>query len=96
MNQKRYQFNSMTKKIITIGSGEKCDLSYQNVKNLSKINTTVFFDIANKQWMLIDGFNDEKSKEGTWIFTTHPIKIQNEMNMKLWDKKIKFTIVCTD
>ena len=92
MNQKKYQFHSITKKIITIGTGEKCDLSYPNVKTLSKINTTVFFDKETKQWMIRDGFNNEKSKEGTWIFTTHPIMIQNEMNMKLWNNQIKFTL----
>ena len=88
-NKKRYLYHSIIKKEITIGRGEECDLSFPSYKNISKIQSTIYFDVIKRQWMIRDGYDDMSSEKGTWIFSINPILVYNGMVIKLWDNLIQ-------
>ena len=89
VNKKSYLYHPTTKKEITIGRGEECDLSFPSYKNLSKIQSTIYFDVIKRQWMIRDGYDDMLSEKGTWIFSINPILIYNGMIIHLWDNHIQ-------
>ena len=88
-NKKRYLYHSIIKKEITIGRGEECDLSFPSYKNISKVQSTIYFDVIKRQWMIRDGYDDMSSEKGTWIFSINPILVYNGMVIKLWDNLIQ-------
>ena len=88
-NKKRYLYHSIIKKEITIGRGEECDLSFPSYKNISKVQSTIYFDVIKRQWMIRDGYDDRSSEKGTWIFSINPILVYNGMVINLWDNFIQ-------
>lgn len=88
-NKKRYLYHSIIKKEITIGRGEECDLSFPSYKNISKVQSTIYFDVIKRQWMIRDGYDDMSSEKGTWIFSINPILVYNGMVINLWDNFIQ-------
>ena len=88
-NKKRYLYHSIIKKEITIGRGEECDLSFPSYKNISKVQSTIYFDVIKRQWMIRDGYDDMSSEKGTWIFSINPILGYNGMVINLWDNFIQ-------
>ena len=88
-NKKRYLYHSILKKEITIGRGEECDLSFPSYKNISKVQSTIYFDVIKRQWMIRDGYDDMSSEKGTWIFSINPILVYNGMVINLWDNFIQ-------
>lgn len=88
-NKKRYLYHSIIKKEITIGRGEECDLSFPSYKNISKVQSTIYFDVIKRQWMIRDGYDDMLSEKGTWIFSINPILVYNGMVINLWDNFIQ-------
>ena len=88
-NKKRYLYHSIIKKEITIGRGEECDLSFPSYKNISKVQSTIYFDVIKRQWMIRDGYDDMSSEKGTWIFSINPILVYNGMVINLWDTFIQ-------
>ena len=82
-NKKRYLYHSIIKKEITIGRGEECDLSFPSYKNISKVQSTIYFDVIKRQWMIRDGYDDMSSEKGTWIFSINPILVYNGMVINL-------------
>ena len=49
-----------------------------------------FFNLFSKKWMIRDGEGNAPSSSGTWIFTTNPVIISNEMVVKLWGNELLF------
>ena len=88
-NKKRYLYHSIIKKEITIGRGEECDLSFPSYNNISKVQSTIYFDVIKRQWMIRDGYDDMSSEKGTWIFSINPILVYNGMVINLWDNFIQ-------
>lgn len=91
LNQpKKTVFNPSTISKITLGKGRNCDLSFENHIEHSDVHCTIFFDLFSKKWMIRDGEENTPSESGTWIFTTNPIIINNEMVVRLWGNELLF------
>ena len=87
---KKIVFNPSTISKITLGKGRNCNLSFENHIELSDVHCTIFFNLFSKKWMIRDGEGNAPSSSGTWIFTTNPVIISNEMVVKLWGNELLF------
>ena len=74
---------------ITIGKNEQCDISLGNEMLLSDFHTTIYYDKNLNIWFIKDGYKDEESSTGSWIFSTNPIFIISGMTIRMWNKEIK-------
>ena len=88
-NKKEWIFNGMMKKEFTIGKNEQCDISLGNEMLLSDFHTTIYYDKNLNIWFIKDGYKDEESSTGSWIFSTNPIFIISGMTIRMWNKEIK-------
>lgn len=88
-NKKEWIFNGMMKKEFTIGKNEQCDISLGNEMLLSDFHTTIYYDKNLNIWLIKDGYKDEESSTGSWIFSTNPIFIISGMTIRMWNKEIK-------
>ena len=82
-------YNCITQSEITIGKSEQCSFSFANDKTMSDIQVTISFDTTQKIWKIRDGCENKPSDNGTLIFSTNPILIDNDTHIKINDKEIK-------
>ena len=82
------QFNYLTETMnsITIGKNKKCSIVIE--EDSSDVHTTIFYDSNKENWFIIDGDNNEASKEGTWVFTHCPLLINDDMRLKIMNNEI--------
>lgn len=85
-------FNKEEIKEITIGRDPNCTISLPKDKSISKIQTTVYYDDASNDWVIVDGSKDKSSSNGTWVFGFHSFPISDQMIVEVLDMRIKFTI----
>ena len=52
-------------------------------------DTTIYYDKNLNIWFIKDGYKDEESSTGSWIFSTNPIFIISGMTIRMWNKEIK-------
>jgi len=68
------------KKIITIGRQNNVDILIQD-KLLSKIHSTICFS-ETSGWMLYDGYENNSSTNGTWLYINEDFEIYDKMIFK--------------
>lgn len=66
---------------VTIGRDKNCTISFSINKNLSKVNTTIFFNSDEKSWYVSDG-GELPSLNGTWIMLRHSYEIYDGLEFK--------------
>jgi predicted component of type VI protein secretion system len=64
-----------------IGRTPDCDIRI-NDKLLSKNQACITFLPDQTSWWLIDGFNNKKSTNGTWLYLNEDFKMHNGMIFK--------------
>lgn len=78
-----YSFNSIDKKVITIGRGLKCDIVHEG-ESVSKVQCTLKYEDNN--WVLYDGLNmdneKKKSTNGLWLLANVSIALKDGMILK--------------
>ena len=83
---KQFNFLIETMNSITIGRNKKCSIVIE--EDSSDVHTTIFYDSNKENWFIIDGDNNEASKEGTWVFTHCPLLINDDMRLKIMNNEI--------
>lgn len=78
---------------ITIGRSSKCSIPFINNSSFSRIQCTITYDEAEKEWKLIDGCEEKNSTNGTWVVANHSFEIENELIFKVLDSTIKISVV---
>lgn len=90
--KKKHVYHSLVNRVITIGKSESSTISFPKDNKLSEMNTTLYYDFENQGWRIQDGYKSFPSYKGTWLFSSHPISIEDGMHVKLWTKE--FAISC--
>lgn len=91
-NNKKYVFNPVPRKEISIGRSEKCSISFPNDKKMEPVHTTITFELSNRSWEIKDGSQSSANMEsGSWIFTEDPITIYDGLIIKLWESYVKLS-----
>ena len=90
--KKKHVYHSLVNRVITIGKSENSTISFPKDNKLSEMNTTLYYDFENQGWRIQDGYKSFPSFKGTWLFSSHPISIEDGMHVKLWTKE--FAITC--
>ena len=64
---------------IVIGRTPNCDIRIED-KLLSKAQATIKFD--GQHWILIDGYDNRESTNGTWLYLNEDCEIEDGMIFK--------------
>ena len=76
-----YYKQDLTGKRIIIGRTPDCDIKI-NDKLLSKCQASVSFVPDTQQWVLVDGFKNKPSTNGTWIYLNENFEMHTGMIFK--------------
>ena len=85
-NDKNFKFPK-EKKIITIGREKKCDIILLNEKDVSRIQTSIYFDEKEDDWFIIDGSKEKESTNGTWLTIIYTTEIYNNMILEIFGER---------
>ena len=85
-NDKNYKFPK-EKKIITIGRDKNCDIILLNEKDVSRIQTSIYFDEKEDDWFIIDGSKEKESTNGTWLTIIYTTEIYNNMILEIFGER---------
>lgn len=72
---------------IVIGRNRKCQVCVED-STISKQHASIFFGI-NKKWVIIDGTATRNSLNGTWLFASKDLEINEETEIKACESIIK-------
>ena len=87
---KSYNGNNCEK--VTIGRSRKCDLCFNDMKGISKLQCTLQYDSSNKEWIMLDGNNGKKSTNGTWVFGLNTYVIYDGMVVEIFGKQFEIKV----
>jgi len=59
---------------------------------LSRVQTSIIFDIDLNKWKIIDGEGKRYSFNGTWLYSVKEIQIYDKMEFKIGRNKLKFMV----
>ena len=91
-NQKElYTFNT-EKNLIKIGRSKICDVILKSVE-YSRIQTSIYFNEKNKTWYIKDGFGNNQSMNGTWIFINFPWEISYHNKVKIGNNLFELSLI---
>ena len=76
-----YYKQDFTGKKIVIGRTPDCDIRI-NDKLLSKNQAHIAFSPDQTAWWLVDGFNNKRSTNGTWLYLNEDFKMHSGMIFK--------------
>ena len=76
---------------VEIVATTKCKIAIIDFEKVEKsdFHTTIYYDKNLNIWFIKDGYKDEESSTGSWIFSTNPIFIISGMTIRMWNKEIK-------
>ena len=78
---KYFSYENNKNKIVTLGRGENCDISIEDVM-ISKIHSCIEYNVREKIFYLCDGDGKKESTNGTWVFILNPIQIKDNFVFK--------------
>ena len=67
--------------IIRIGRATNCDITIEDAV-LSKLQASIYYDETKLCWVLLDGYEDKRSLNGTWLYLNDDFQIYNNMTFK--------------
>ena len=85
-NDKNYKFPK-EKNEITIGRDKNCDIVLLNEKDVSRIQTTIYFDLKEDEWFIIDGSKEKESTNGTWLTLMNTTEIYDNMILEIFGER---------
>ena len=85
-NDKTYKFPK-EKSEITIGRDKNCDIVLLNEKDVSRIQTTIYFDLKEDEWFIIDGSKEKESTNGTWLTLMNTTEIYDNMILEIFGER---------
>ena len=85
-NDKTYKFPK-EKSEITIGRDKNCDIVLLNEKDVSRIQTTIYFDCKEDDWFIIDGSKEKESTNGTWLTLMNTTEIYDNMILEIFGER---------
>lgn len=87
-----YIIHKDTTKLVTIGRDPKCNISFTNNINISRIQCSLIYDDEVEEWILMDGISQKNSKNGTWVLGNHSFEIQSNLMIEILSSKIAFSL----
>ena len=91
-NQKELYIFNTEKNLIKIGRSKICDVILKSVE-YSRIQTSIYFNEKNKTWYIKDGFGNNQSMNGTWIFINFPWKISYHNKVKIGNNLFELSLI---
>ena len=91
-NQKELYIFNTEKNLIKIGRSKICDVILKSVE-YSRIQTSIYFNEKNKAWYIKDGFGNNQSMNGTWIFINFPWKISYHNKVKIGNNLFELSLI---
>ena len=85
-NDKNYKFPK-EKSEITIGRDKNCDIVLLNERDVSRIQTSIYFDFKEDDWFIIDGSKEKESTNGTWLTIIYTTEIYNNMILEIFGER---------
>ena len=82
IDNQKYVYNSISTEEITIGRNTKCTIC---LNDIDSVHCTIYY---NECWKIKDGYKDTHSTLGTFIYTSYPLYIYDDMHIKLFDREI--------
>ena len=82
IDNQKYVYHSISSQEITLGRNTKCTIC---INDIDSIHCTIYYDEC---WKIKDGYNDTHSILGTYIYTSYPLYIYDDMHIKLFDREI--------
>ena len=64
---------------MVIGRGRNCQIKLDN-NNLSRKQTSFFYKELEKSWYVVDGCDNNKSTNGSWVMLDFNFPISNSLN----------------
>ena len=91
-NQKESYIFNTEKNLIKIGRSKICDVILKSVE-YSRIQTSIYFNEKNKTWYIKDGFGNNQSMNGTWIFINFPWEISYHNKVKIGNNLFELSLI---
>ena len=91
-NQKELYIFNTEKNLIKIGRSKICDVILKSVE-YSRIQTSIYFNEKNKAWYIKDGFGNNQSMNGTWIFINFPWEISYHNKVKIGNNLFELSLI---
>ena len=91
-NQKELYIFNTEKNLIKIGRSKICDVILKSVE-YSRIQTSIYFNEKNKTWYIKDGFGNNQSMNGTWIFINFPWEISYLNKVKIGNNLFELSLI---
>ena len=85
-NDKTYKFPK-EKSEITIGRDKNCDIVLLNERDVSRIQTSIYFDFKEDDWFIIDGSKEKESTNGTWLTLMNTTEIYDNMILEIFGER---------
>jgi len=85
-NDKNYKFTK-EKSEITIGRDKNCDIVLLNERDVSRIQTSIYFDFKEDDWFIIDGSKEKESTNGTWLTLMNTTEIYDNMILEIFGER---------
>ena len=85
-NDKNYKFPK-EKSEITIGRDKNCDIVLLNERDVSRIQTSIYFDFKEDDWFIIDGSKEKESTNGTWLTLMNTTEIYDNMILEIFGER---------
>ena len=85
-NDKNYKFPK-EKSEITIGRDKNCDIVLLNERDVSRIQTSIYFDFKEDDWFIIDGSKEKESTNGTWLTLMNATEIYDNMILEIFGER---------
>ena len=85
-NDKNYKFPK-EKSEITIGRDKNCDIVLLNERDVSRIQTSIYFDCKEDDWFIIDGSKEKESTNGTWLTLMNTTEIYDNMILEIFGER---------
>ena len=63
------------------------DIVLLNEKDVSRIQTSIYFDEKEDDWFIIDGSKEKESTNGTWLTIIYTTEIYNNMILEIFGER---------
>ena len=72
----------VAKEVVKIGRSKDCDIILKSLA-YSRIQTTLYYKENENTWYIIDGYDEKRSMNGTWLFINFPLEIYDYMKLRV-------------
>lgn len=90
-----FKFYKCEKKRIVIGRDRSCNIKLNYDKTSSKFQASIIWDEEIGQWYIIDGKDDVRSRNGSWVYATKSYEIYDGLMFKVGTSKVKVIMSST-